>query len=264
MTDSQLVGELIHKTFPILPIEGMSPIFTSNDLGEIDVNLQLLTKNLAPSGNTESSPELTIRTQVIPSNEYTTSWVCDCIADFQISKPDDTSSEGEKFHITVGYDGLVLDSLRTSYLTTVSTDDDEAHRLIESTLHQFQKKSKETIPPGWDGTPPVIIETIEYHIFQNQRRAMGLWGNNFLHSSEFEFTDESGMVHCPFTPYDVGIDPPDGFSWMAGWSYGIDFGSIMTNYREGKSASSSAGLRACRRRRWKRVAKKVTPLPTTS
>jgi hypothetical protein len=259
----------------------MSPIFTSNDLGEIDVNLQLLTKNLVPSGNTESVPELTIRTQVIPSNEYTTSWVCDCIADFQISKPDDSSPEGEKFHITVGYDGLIFDSLRTSYSTNESSDD-ATHRLVESTLHQFQKKSKETIPPGWDGTPPVVIETIEYHLFQNQRRSMGLWGNNFLHSNEFEFTDESGTVHCPFTPYDVGIDPPDGFSWepeyvtkwvidqeytstdQDGWSYGLDFGSIAISYREGKSATSSAGVRACRRRRWKRIAKKVTPLPVTS
>lgn len=272
---------MIHKTFQILPIEGMSPIFTSNDLGEIDVNLQLLTKNLAPSGNTDNSPELTIRTQVVSSNEYTTSWVCDCIADFQISKSEDSSPEGEKFHITVGYDGLVLDSLMTNYLPNVGSDD-VTHRLAESTLHQFQKKTKETLPPGWDGTPPVVIETIEYHLFQNQRRSMGLWGNNFLHSNEFEFTDESGTVNCPFTPYDVGIDPPEGFSWepdyvtqwvidreytstdQDGWSYGLDFGSIAINYREGKSATSSAGVRACRRRRWKRIAKKVTPLPVTS
>lgn len=274
------LGELIAKTYAILPIEGMSPIFTSEDLGEIDVNLQLLTKLVEPPGENIEPPEVTIRTQVIPSNEYTTSWICDCLADFQITKPDNSSPVAEKFHITVGLGGLILDSLTITY--TVNDPSETSNRLLESMMHQFQKKSKEIIPPGWDGTPPVVIEKIEYHIFQNQRRSMGLWGSNSLHADEFEFTDESGTVHCPFTPYDTGIDPPDGFSWEPdyvtewkvdrsytttdedGWSYGLDFGWIMTSYREGKSASSSAGVRTCRRRRWRRVAKRVTPMPVTS
>lgn len=272
-------GEFISKTYPVLPIEGMSPIFTSEDLGEIDVNLQLLSKSLERPEEHIEQPEITIRTQIVPSNEYTTSWICDCLADFQITKPDDSSPNPERFHVTVGLGGLIFDRLTTKY--TVHDALNPSH-LLESTMHQFQKKTKEIIPPGWDGTPPVVIEIIEYHIFQNQRRSMGLWGSNFLHSDEFEFTDESGTVHCPFTPYEIGIDPPDGFSWTPdyltqwkvdhdytntdedGWSYGLDFGWIMASYREGKSASSSAAVRACRRRRWKRVAKKATPMPITS
>ncbi len=84
-----------------------------------------------------------------------------------------------------------------------------------------------------------------------------------------------GTISCPFTNHDIKINPPKGYAWREdstdkwivdidytntdgeGWVYGIDFGYVMQSLRQNKSSTNSH-LRSVRRRRWKRIAVKLT------
>ena len=224
----------------------------------------------------DSSPKMNITTQLRPSNELNTAYICDCLTKSAMAHLQPNSIE--RYHITPSCYGLVLEALEEqTTLFNATRGNDRQHQML---LHQFLTKEVESVPAGWDGTPPRMIERYIYHVYQNERRSLALeWGGQYLTQLDRrEFTDESGTVVCPFSPLDTGLDPPEGFHWeeacarqwivdhdytkvdSEGWCYGADFGYIMNNYRNGESVTT-AGLRPTRRRRWKRVAVRVTEYP---
>lgn len=114
----------------------------------------------------------------------------------------------------------------------------------------------------------------QVHYFENQRRSMYFpfeFGSGNLSKSlgeRSEFSDESGLSAAPFTSLNDAT-PPDGFEWDdtawrvdraytqmddEGWSYGLDFSWIMSNYKNQCSVTSSK-LKPYRRRKWIRKIK---------
>jgi hypothetical protein len=113
---------------------------------------------------------------------------------------------------------------------------------------------------------------MEIDIFENQRRAIlppNEWSaENLTSSDRYALSDETGKYPAPYSSLDDAT-PPIGCIWdhsanggwkldmtytetdENGWSYGIDFDFIMSNYKKKKSTISPIG-RFCRRRRWYR------------
>lgn len=269
--------------FPIVATHDMSVAASSfhQGLGHLDVSLQMrISKISARSSHQGNKPsdegacpnKMNISTQLHPSNEFTTSWMCDCLTKSSMENPQ--AGSVERFHITPSSEGLVLDMTDDDYSPFNAAGGSSKQQ--QMLLHQFLTKELETIPAGWDGTPPKVIEKYIYHVYQNERRNITFdWSGQYLLPHERrEFTDESGAIECPFSPLDLGLDPPEGFTWREdcahkwlidteytktdaeGWCYGTDFGYIMNNYRKGEWITSQ-GLKATRRRRWKRIAIRV-------
>ena len=272
------MGETLRMRFPVVTNPNMSAEAAryQHGLGHLDVSLQMNIKKIdvysVKSTGVDSTPKMSISTQLYPSNEFTSSWMCDCVTKFAMEHLQ--SNSVERFHMTPSFEGIVLDALDNGKsVFNVSGGNNKQQQML---LHQFLTKEITTLPAGWDGTPPKDVEKFTYHVYQNERRGINLqWGGQFLLPHERrEFTDESGTVICPFSPLDTGLDPPHGFEWdedcrntwiidkgytkvdSDGWVYGADFGYIMNNYRNGQSVTA-AGIRSTRRRRWKRVAIRV-------
>jgi hypothetical protein len=271
-------GHELRMRFPVVATHDMSATASSyhQGLGHLDVSLQMRISKLniysSSDGNNLCPNKVNISTQLHPSNEFTTSWICNCLTKSAMENLQ--AGSVERFHITPCSEGLVLDVTEEDYSPFNTATGNSKQQLM--LLHQFLTKEVETIPAGWDGTPPKVIEKYIYHVYQNERRniAFGWSGQYLLPHERKEFSDESGAVECPFSPLDLGLDAPEGFSWhedcarqwlvdreytktdAEGWCYGTDFGYIMNNYRQGESITSQ-GLKVTRRRRWKRIAVRV-------
>lgn len=157
----------------------------------------------------------------------------------------------------------------TRRLSNASTSD------LQGTLNKRASKRLSSIEPN----EPQLIS-----VFENQRRCILPpydWGDgNLLLNDVPHFSDIQGSQAFPFETL-VDAIPPPGYEWDTtgkdtwkldkqytqtdndGWSYGIHFTYILSNYLKGKSTTSGVG-RATRRRKWTRLAKPTTLTFTNS
>jgi hypothetical protein len=241
--------------------------FVEGSLGHILVEIKLcMGKNKAFEETADKKKQLfpaqiNVKTQVESASEYSTVFPCEVVT--RSSMRQASLAHVESFHLAAGGEGLVF--FGGDYKSASSVDVKE--KAAQALLHQFQRHYSK------DGT-----DTIEYHVFENQRRVFLEWGaRNLMLFERAAYTEETGATSCPFTNHVVKFKPPKGYVWQEeskdqwlvdqeytntdeeGWVYGTDFGYVMQNLRLGVSTTSSQ-LRSVRRRRWKRIAVKALNL----
>lgn len=261
-------GVQISKIYPIVPVKGMLTLTSNANLGFLRVKLQLLISQIF---QTTSIPTVDIKTQLRLANEYTTSWLCYSLNDTSsITKNSIASAAEEKFLFFPSFEAIILER---QHRIPLGSQLGEAVNI--SPLHHFQRKRRQASPSN----PLMMIEEIEFQIFENQRAsALGHFsGENLFRYERRVFTDESGAIISPVSPYENENILPSGYTWCddslngwvveicveldldslslltdhEGWMYGTNFGEIMRKYRQHQSDTSGL-FKTVRRRKWKR------------
>lgn len=237
----------------------MPALVSNGSLGSLRIRLQLLISQIF---QTNSICTVDIKTQLRVANECTTSWLCYSHSDLAL-----TTSTEERFLFFPNFEGIVLERQRHVPLGSEFGNISDI-----SPLHHFQRKSRH--PSPLDSSR--VIEEIEFQIFENQRVSpLGTFsGDNLFRYERKVFTDESGAIASPVSPYEDEDILPTGYTWYddfihgwtieictdsetvlstdnEGWIYGSNFGDIMKKYRQNQPGNSSL-IRATRRRKWKR------------
>lgn len=251
-------GPSVFKEYPVVPIDEMTPTdYPPGSLGSLVISTKLvLTKK--HFDDRHSAPVLTFRTQLQSCNEFNTMFMGDVTSHENMIK-----KEAREYFETF----LVAPTPSALYLMDYKISSQEAvNNKSKMQANQFHWRK-------WAGIEEKSDEILEVHVFENQRRSLlppYEWGRgHLLPTDRVEFTDETGTVSCPYNPYDARAPPldADGFNWEGdwkidnlytacdenGWSYGVDFGWIMSSYRNNSSTTIQIG-RGTRRRLWVRSA----------
>jgi hypothetical protein len=266
--DDTSSGVQIAKIYPIVPVKGMPTLTSRENLGFLHVKLQLLISQIFQP---TSIATVDIKTQLRLANEYTTSWLCYSLNDSSSTTRNSTASAAEeRFLFFPNFEALILERQHR-----VPLGSQVGHVANISPLHHFQRKRRQPSPSN----PSMIIEEIEFQIFENQRAsALGHFsGENLFRYERKMFTDESGAIVAPVSPYEDENILPRDFTWCddsvngwvveiyteldldalslltdhEGWIYGTNFGEIMRRYRQNQSDTSTL-FKTVRRRKWKR------------
>ena len=274
-------GAVLDKIFDIEASPAMSKYVktqaASQGLGKLHLRIQLIseTRSTPASENhlekfscryNALPPEVEIHSQLIPTSEYSSYFVCDCSVRSGYYNRGQINSM-ERVLLAPGYDELTL----LIQETTGETD-------LEAKFSKFHSKSRRRKNNIDNSSCEEYEDVVIFSIFENERRSMMLeWGSQHLFSHERpKFSDESGKYESPYKPYgDIKMKPPKGYKWDPayencwlldkdytvtghdGFSYGLDFMDIMVRLRKNQSRAHARGRYFVRRRKWQRIAIKL-------
>ena len=262
---SPKVGGTILKKLPILPTSEMAEVslgYVEGSLGylwvELGMSMEKISDYKAADNQKKFSPHVTVESQVHSVSEYNTAFPCEVVSRSDMFQK--VPTHVELFHFTPHYDGLVFFEDIHESTGGVRSKANAKKSLLHQFTHYFSTNG---------------VDYVEYHVYENQRRALLEWGSRHLLPFERPaYTDETGSFSCPFNNHDIKFKPQEGYEWHEessgqwlvdkeytktdenGWVYGSDFGFIMQNLRLG-NVSSLPQLSSVRRRRWMRIAAKV-------
>ena len=246
----------IEKTYHITSHKQVPAYLKHSSLGTLTVKIKRLVciqENL--------TKHLSVRSTLHSSAIYDSMWYTQAIPSGCVHKPqEECSALDEHLLLCASYSGIVLKDL--------AFDDMKQNSDIRNFIEW--NKSKES-------------SFCIMFVYENQRRTLipltEFSCDRLADSDRPALSDETGIKRFPF--YSIqDTAPPEGYEFDGDWSidtkytstdadgfsYGINFEYIMSNYRRSKSNSSHTSGRSVRRRRWIRTLKKVDvdPSPKTT
>lgn len=257
----------------------------TQSLGKLHLKIKLIMENKADSNGILNNysccynkipPEVELNTQMQPTHELSSYFVCDsCVRSGYCLK--DRIKSKEQVLLAAGFNSLVL-------LLQPTPHEDGHNQSVEAIFSKFHTKTRRPRKSSLEasvGNHDKIDndEILIFHFFENERKSLMLnWGSQHLFSSDRrKFSDESGKYASPYEPYlDIKMKPPTGYRWDTGYearwqldleyteagedgfSYGHDFLDLMKRLRKNQSRAKPRGRYFVRRRKWKRVAVKIS------
>lgn len=240
--------------------------YIQNGLGETTFRIHRIEED----GNSPAT--VALRTTLVESNIYNTRWFSECLPAGTVNS--DSLKDVEEFSVMATQEGLEMISTgkhnvergadQTDVFSTPqsSKKDQVSDRQTETSVDSLALTEDWGSNPSEDHSQEVVVE-----VFENQRRQPYYpfdWSNKAY--TRPLFSDITYAVSYKFDTIEAA-NPPPGYKWSSnwcfdkaytatdenGWSYGITFGKILSNYKQGKSHTKPPNMMA-RRRKWVRKA----------
>jgi hypothetical protein len=183
----------------------------SSDLGCLFVSTKLLVTKKSHTVMT-TLPKVILRSQLQEIDPYMTQWACVGVTARDHVQQSNTRGRSNMFNMLTGLDCL-------SILDNGDGEFEKQHFDAVSVAHQFQRRYIDASRR----------EAIEVRLFEVQRRALlpphEFNRNNLLYTDAFEFSDYSGSIRAPYSPYEAEIPlvTPPGFVWDGDWAVDMTF-----------------------------------------
>ena len=176
------------------------------DLGKISICSKLLVNRKSHTAMT-ASPKVVLRSNLRAVDPYNTQWACVGVTPRGNIVQANSHNQSNMFSMLASAHCLnILDN---------GVDEFEKQHLDAiSSAHQFQRRYIDSCGQ----------EAIEVRIFEVQRRALlpphDFNRKNLLYTDPYEFSDDSGSIRAPYSPYDADVPlvTPAEFIWDGDWS----------------------------------------------
>lgn len=180
------------------------------DLGDIFLGMSLRTNKKSHTVMT-SLPKVMLRSSLRQVDPYCTQWTCVGVTAREHVTQANSRDQSNMFKLLASPHCLkILDSGDGEF--------EKQQFDAVSTAHQFQRRYVNASQN----------EAVEVRLFELQRRALlpphEFDRKNLLYTDAFEFSDHSGSIKAPYSPYeDVPLLTPSGFVWEGDWTVDTNF-----------------------------------------